>query len=371
MTETSPLPTRNSLSRYFLRLGAAGFGGPVALVGYMHRDLVETRGWITEEEYREGLALAQLSPGPLAAQLCFYFGYIRAGLLGAGLSGLAFVLPSFVIVVALGVAYVRYGGLAWMQAVFYGVGAAVIGLISRSAYSLARKTMDKDFLLWGIFLVVAVGTAITGRELVSLILAAGALVWIVRTPPAVLRRGGTVAEAGSTVLLLQILGFFAYAGSFIFGSGLAIVPFLHGGVVLEHHWLTERQFLDAVAVALITPGPVVITTGFIGYLVAGLAGACVAAGATFLPSFLFTVLPAPYFHRYGKRPWLASIVTGITAGATGAISGAVIVLARHSLVDGTTVLIAVSAFGLTWLRWKIPEPLIIVAAALIGLGVRG
>ena len=363
-------PTRGDLSRYFLRLGALGFGGPIALVGYMHRDLVEARGWFTEEEYREGIALAQLSPGPLAAQLCFYVGYLRGGITGSALSGLAFVLPSFAMVVAMGWAYVRYGGLSWVQAVFYGVGAAVIGLISRSAYGLTRKTIGKDLLLWGIFLVVAVGTAVTGREIVSLILAGGALVWIVRSPPAALRRRGTVAEAWSVILLLKILGFFAYAGSFVFGSGLAIVPFLHGGVVLEHHWLTERQFLDAVAVALITPGPVVITTGFIGYLVAGLAGACVAAGATFLPSFLFTVIPAPYFHRYGKRPWLAATVAGITAGATGAIAGAVIVLARQSLVDVTTVLIAAGAFGLTWLKWKVPEPFIVVAAALIGLAVR-
>src|SRR3954449_6829882 len=158
------------LALYFLRLGALGFGGPIALVGYMHRDLVETRRWVSEDEYREGLALAQLSPGPLAAQLCFYLGYIRAGILGAALSGIAFVLPSFLIVVALGWAYVRYGGLPWMQAAFYGVGASVIGLITRSAYGLARKTLGKDLLLWGIFVVVAAATAITGREIVSLIL---------------------------------------------------------------------------------------------------------------------------------------------------------------------------------------------------------
>src|SRR3954451_4031937 len=361
------MPTITSLAGYFLRLGALGFGGPIALVGYMHRDLVETRRWVSEDEYREGLALAQLSPGPLAAQLCFYLGYIRAGILGATLSGIAFVLPSFLIVLALGWAYVRYGGLPWMQAVVYGVGAAVIGLISRSAYNLARKKIRRDVLLWGILIVVAVATAITGREIISLIVAAGALVWLLRAPPAALRRRGTMAEAVSGLLLLQILGFFAYAGTFVFGSGLAIVPFLHGGVVLEHQWLSEREFLDAVAVALITPGPVVITTGFIGYLVAGLAGACVAAGATFLPSFLFTVIPAPYFHRYGKRPWLVAIVTGITAAATGAIAGAVLVLARQSLVDLTTVLIALTTFALTWLRWKIPEPFIIAAAALVGL----
>ena len=368
MNQHSRPVTRLELAGYFLRLGALGFGGPIALVGHMHRNLVDTRAWITDDEYREGLALAQLSPGPLAAQLCFYLGYIRGGVLGATLSGLSFVLPSLVMVLALGYAYVRYGGLPWMQAVFYGVGAAVIGIITRSAYGLARKTLGRDSLLWAIFLVVGAGTAVTGREIVPLILAGGVVVWLVRAPPAF--RRGTLAEVGSTVLLLQILGFFAYAGTFVFGSGLAIVPFLHGGVVLEHRWLTERQFLDAVAVALITPGPVVITTGFIGYLVAGFAGACVAAGATFLPAFLFTIVPAPYFHRYGKRPWLVAIVAGITAGATGAIAGAVIVLARHSVLDLTTTLIALAAFAMAWLPWKVPEPCIIGLAALIGLVAR-
>ncbi len=361
------VPTRSELSAYFLRLGATGFGGPVALIGSMHRNLVEERGWVSEEEYREGVALAQLSPGPLAAQLCFYLGFLRGGVPGAALSGLAFVLPSFLMVVGLGWAYSRYGGLPWMQAVFYGVGAAVIGLISKSAYRLTSKALGRDALLWGIFLVLGAITALTARENIALIVLAGLVVWLVRAPPAWLRRSGTAAEVGRVVLLLQLLGFFTYAGSFVFGSGLAIVPFLHGGVVLERHWLTEQQFLDAVAVALITPGPVVITTGFIGYLVAGLPGACVAAGATFLPCFLFTVVPAPYFHRYGKRPGLAALIAGITAAATGAIAGAVVVLARQSLHDMPTVALAAGAFGLTLLRWKIPEPLIVAAAALIGM----
>jgi chromate transporter len=254
-----------------------------------------------------------------------------------------------------------------MQAVFYGVGASVIGLIARSAYGLARKTMGRDALLWGILLVVAVATAMTGRESVSLIIAGGVVVWLVRAPPSILRRAGTAGEGGSAILLLQLLGFFAYAGTFVFGSGLAIVPFLHGGVVLEHRWLTERQFLDAVAVAFITPGPVVITTGFIGYLVAGMTGACVAAAATFLPAFLFTVVPAPYFHRHGSRPALAAVVAGVTAGATGAIVGAVVVLGRQSIVDSTTAGLALGAFALTWLPWKIPDPLIVLLAALVGV----
>jgi len=257
-----------------------------------------------------------------------------------------------------------------MQAVFYGVGASVIGLIAKSAYGLSRKTMGGDPLLWAILIVVAVATAVTERESVSLIVAGGVVVWLVRAPPPVLRRSGTAGEGASVILLLHILGFFAYAGTFVFGSGLAIVPFLHGGVVLEHRWLTERQFLDAVAVAFVTPGPVVITTGFIGYLVAGMAGACVAAGATFLPAFLFTVIPAPYFHRYGKRPWLAAVVAGVTAGATGAIVGAVLVLGRRSIIDLPTTLIALGAFALTWLKWKIPDPVIVLLAALAGLAIR-
>ncbi len=356
--------TRWSLTRYFLRLGALGFGGPIALVGAMHRDLVGTRGWISEAEYREGMALAQLSPGPLAAQLCFYIGYLRGGVAGAALVGLAFVLPSFLMVLMLGWAYVRFGGMAWVQAVFYGVGAAVIGLIARSAWGLVRKSLGQDALLWAIAVVLALSTIYFGRELVSLILLGGALTLLVRSPPAWLRRTGRAAEAGS---LLVLAGFFTYAGTFVFGSGLAIVPFLYGGVVQQHHWLTEGQFRDAVAVALITPGPVVITVGFIGYLVAGWSGAVVAAAATFLPCFVLTVVPAPYFRRSGERPWMRSLVAGITAGAVGAIAGAVVVLGRQSVRDVATAIIALVT-GVVATRFRrVPEPVLILLAGLLGL----
>jgi chromate transporter len=151
----------SELLRYALRLGSVGFGGPVALVGYMHRDLIERRMWISESEFKEGLTLAQLMPGPLAAQLAIYLGYVHYGVLGATVVGVAFVLPSFVMVVALGWAYVEYGGIAWMQAVFYGVGAAVIGIITLSAYKLTRKTMGKDVLTWLIWAASGVVTVIT------------------------------------------------------------------------------------------------------------------------------------------------------------------------------------------------------------------
>lgn len=363
---------------YFLRLGSLGFGGPVALVGYMHRDLVEQRGWITEADYKVGLALAQLAPGPLAAQLGIYMGFVHYRILGATLVGVAFVLPSFLMVVALGWAYVNYGGLAWMQAVFYGVGAAVVGIIAMSAYKLTRKSIGEDKLLWAVYLGLAVTTVILESELVSLVLAAGILVWVVRAKPRVGGGGlaavaplslpqGAAAAAADPSILLQIALFFAKAGAFVFGSGLAIVPFLYGGTVTELQWLTESQFVDAVAVAMITPGPVVITVGFIGYLVAGLPGAVIASVATFLPCYLLTVIPAPYFKKYGSRPGIVAFVEGVTAAAIGAITGAVIVIAQRSITDVPTTLLALGTVALLWKFKKLQEPVIVLGAAIIGL----
>ena len=368
------------LVRYMLRLGTLGFGGPVALAGYMRRDLVDDRHWITESDYKEGLALAQLAPGPMAAQLAIYLGYVHYRILGATLAGLAFVIPSFIMVVALGWAYLRYGGLTWMQSVFYGVGAAVIGIIAMSAYKLTTKSVGKDKLLWAIYLVMAAVTVITESEIAWMFLAAGVLVWFWRAPPkwtcigklhvsaaTQLPLAAAVASSFDWPLLMQIGIFFAKAGAFVFGSGLAIVPFLYGGVVTETHWLTEKQFVDAVAVAMITPGPVVITVGFIGYLIAGFPGACVAALGTFIPCYLFTIIPAPYFKKYGKLPGLVAFVDGVTAAAIGAITGAVIVLSKRSLIDIPTVLIALVTVALLWRFKKLQEPVIVAGSALLGL----
>lgn len=360
---------------YFLKLGTWGFGGPVALVGYMHCDLVEDKKWISESDYKEGLALSQLAPGPLAAQLSIYIGYVHYRILGSTLVGLAFVLPSFAMVLCIGYAYVLYGGLPWMQAIFYGVGAAVIGIIAIASYKLTTKSIGKDKLLWVIFLILAATTFVAEEENPWLILLSGVVVWLVKSPPKWLVSAPLIAP----VLLLQvqtidaesrlwqIVWFFAKAGAFVFGSGLAIVPFLYGGVVKEFQWLTEQQFVDAVAVAMITPGPVVITVGFIGYLTAGFWGAVVAALATFVPCYLFTIIPAPYFKKYGKHPAIKAFVDGVTAAAIGAIAGAVLVLGKRTLNDLPTTLISLFTIGILLRFKKLQEPAIIGIAAFVGI----
>ena len=371
--------------RYFLYLGSLGFGGPVALAGFMHRDLVEKRRWVPEDEYRLGMALAQIMPGPLAAQLAIALGYFRHGVIGATAVGLAFCVPSFLMVVAISMAYVRFGGLWWMQALFYGIGASVIAIIAIAAYKLSRSTNKRDPLLWAIFAALAVITVWTQAELAEAFIVAGMIVLFARARPG-FRSGVLMGLGGAAVVLLiwlierwflsvgvggqhvlvQILLFFTKAGSFVFGSGLAIVPFLHQGVVQQFGWLNEQQFIDAVAVAMITPGPVVITVVFIGFLVAGLLGAIAAAIGIFLPVYVFTVIPAPWFSRNRDNAQLKAFVQGATAAATGALSGAVVVIALRAIYDVPTVLIALVSLGVLW-RYKLPEPILVAVAGVVGL----
>jgi chromate transporter len=364
---------------YFLRLGTFGFGGPIALAGRMDRDLVEERRWLSRQDYVEGLAFSQLSPGPLAAQLAMYIGWVRAGRMGAALVAVAFIAPSFLMAVCLASVYIAYERLPWIQDVFYGVGAAVIAIIAQSSYRLTRKTIGKDLFLWLLFAGVAVTTVWTGSEIVWLFVLCGVLSVVVKQPPAFLQRGSARTALGFAWLSTGLQGtasgslvwtltlYFLKAGAFVFGSGLAIVPFLYGGVVNQFHWLTERQFVDAIAVAMITPGPVVITAAFIGYMVAGLIGGTAAAAAVFAPPFLIVILAAPYYRRFAGNPRVKAFVQGVTAAAVGAIAGAVVIMARRSLVDWVTVAIAVVVLGALGKLKKVPEPLLILAAGIVGL----
>lgn len=381
--DSSTLFSLRDLIVYFLRLGTFGFGGPIALAGYMQKDLVEERRWFSKQDYLEGLAFSQLSPGPLAAQLAMYLGWLRAGSLGATAVGMAFIAPSFLMVLALAALYVHFGSLPWIQGMFYGIGAAVIAIIVRSAIKLIRTTVGKDWLLWTIFAALSITTAWTKSEIVWLFILCGFVAMMIKAPPALPVRATPLMSLSLHPLLTGIHGvaaaatvgtlffFFLKAGAFVFGSGLAIVPFLYGGVVVKFRWLTERQFVDAVAVAMITPGPVVITSGFIGYLVAGVLGALTAAWAVFAPPYFIVLFGAPYYRRFAQNRQVKAFVQGVTAAAVGAIAGAAYILARRSLIDITTVTIAVVTLAVLMFTRKIPEPVLILTAGVAGVLLHG
>src|SRR6266540_624694 len=392
-------PGLRAVLGYFLGLGTWGFGGPIATVGYMQRDLVERHGWLDREDFLNGVALGQTMPGPLAAQVAMWVGYLERGPLGAFLVAIPFIAPSFALVVAVAAVYVRYQGLQVVQSLFYGIAPGVMAIIAIAAVKLARLTNRRDPRLWAISLLVGAVTAITGTEIAVLFIAAGLVMILLDAPPRPVRRalgravrlarrrGRSVSvvlaplpllAATSTSTATTILGvatagtlvtlglFFLKAGAFIFGSGLAIVPFLREGVVHQHHWLTQRQFLDAVAMGLITPGPVVITAAFIGYLVGGFPGSLVATAAIFTPIYLGVVVPGRWFLRHKDNPQVKAFVKGATAAAAGAIAGATIVLTRQAITDLPTAAIGLVSLGLLW-RFKLKEPLIVLGGAIAGL----
>ena len=370
---------RRGLLLYYLGLGTWGFGGPIAAVGYMQRDLVEKRGWIDRDAFVDGVALGQMMPGPLAAQVTMWVGYLEGGPIGALATAAMFILPSFVGVLMVAILYARYEGLSVVQDLFYGIAPGVMAIIAIAAIKLARLTNRSDRRLWIISVALAVVTAATGAEIALLFVAAGFLMLFLDAPPKWLRRGTVpaavpvlaahgpwIVAGGSTGTAVALGLFFCKAGAFIFGSGLAIVPFLREGVVHQHHWLTERQFLDAVAMGLITPGPVVITATFIGYLVAGVAGAVVATVGIFTPIYLGVVIPGRWFVRHRDKPEMRAFVKGATAAAAGAIAGATVVLTRGAVVDVKTGAIALTALLLLW-RFRIKEPYIVLLSGLAGL----
>jgi chromate transporter len=372
----SRVPIRD-LALYYLRLGALGFGGPVALVGQMERELVQERKWLTKEEMREGIAVCQSMPGPLAIQVGIYISYLRGGFWGAWAGGWAFILPNFVIVATLGALYTYFGGLSPVTAIFYGVAPAVIALILSSCYSLAKLGME-DWLQWAIAAVCFVVTVAVQAEVALLFLASG-IVGIAyygslfrgKTVPslpllAALAVTAPTTNAAAGSILGKLLLFFLKAGSLTFGSGLVIVPFLEKGLVQQTGWLDERQFLVAVAMGMISPGPVVITATFVGYLVAGFWGSLVSTVGIFLPSFLFVLLVAPILVRNRANLNVKGFVKGAYAAAIGTILGACVLLGKIAIGDWLTVLIALVSL-IVLVRWKVSNPVLVAATAMIGL----
>ncbi len=377
---TQRVPIRE-LVTYYLRLGLLGFGGPVALVGQMERELVAERKWLTKEEMREGIAVCQSLPGPLAIQVGIWISYIRGGFWGAWAGGWAFILPNFIIVAVLGALYVHFGGLSPVKAIFYGVSPAVIALILHSCYRLTKLGME-DWLQWlvaaGCFAVtVAIQAEVALLFIVSGvvgILYYGSLFRGRRTSALSVLAGvplfaGTAAVPGAvaeTSILIKLLTFFLKAGSLTFGSGLVIVPFLEKGLVQQTGWLNEREFLVAVAMGMISPGPVVITATFVGYLVAGFWGSLVATIGIFLPSFLLVLVVAPILVRHRANPNVQGFVKGAYAAAIGTILGACVLLGKIAIGDWLTALVAIGSLA-ALLRWKVSNPLLVAATAIIGL----
>ena len=365
------------LVRYFLRLGCLGFGGPVALVGQMERELVDGKQWLTKDQMRESIAICQSLPGPLAIQVGIYISYLRGGFWGAWAGGWAFILPNFIIVAALGALYVYLGDLKPVTAIFYGVSPAVIALILHSCYRLARLGME-DWLQWGIAAVCLAITVILQAEVALLFIGAG-IVGILyygslfRKAPATLSgvvivpaAAGPVAPVVGGSTLSKLLLFFLKAGSLTFGSGLVIVPFLEQGLVQQYNWLDERQFLIAVAIGMISPGPVVITATFVGYLVAGFWGSLVSTIGIFLPSFLLILIAAPLLARHRGNANVQGFVKGAYAAAIGTILGACILLGRIAIGDWLTALIGIVSLVVLF-RWNVSNPMLIAATAVVGL----
>jgi chromate transporter len=381
--DATPKLSVRELVGYFLRLGLMGFGGPVALVGQMEKELVGEREWLTRQQMREAVAVCQSLPGPLAIQVGIFICYLRGGFWGAWAGGWAFILPNFVIVAALGALYSYLGDLKPVTAIFYGVSPAVIALILHSTYRLTRLGME-DWLQWAIAAACALVTIVLEAEVAVLFIASGALGVIYygalsqgrRPPTSLLLAGAPMAAAPAAVavtpvvtsgsVLVKLGLFFLKAGALTFGSGLVIVPFLQQGLVTEYSWLNEREFLIAVAVGMISPGPVVITATFVGYLVAGFWGSLVSTIGIFLPSFLLVLIAAPLVARHRQSRSLQGFIKGAYGAAIGTILGSCVLLGRIAIGDWLTALIGIASLAVLF-RWKVSNPLLFAAAACVGL----
>jgi chromate transporter len=346
----------------------------VALVGQMDRELVTEKRWVSKEQMREAIAICQSLPGPLAIQVGIYLSYLRGGFWGAWAGGWAFILPNFLIVAALGALYVHFGGLKPVTAIFYGVSPAVIALILHSCYRLAKLGME-DWLQWTVAAACFAVTVLLQAEVALLFIGAGVVGVLYygrfwrpssATPLLAAVPLAPAAPAAGASTVTKLLLFFLKAGALTFGSGLVIVPFLQQGVVQQYGWLNERDFLVAVAVGMISPGPVVITATFVGYLVAGLWGSLAATVGIFFPSFILVLVAAPILARHRANRNVQGFVKGAYAAAIGTILGACVLLGRIAIGDWLTILIGTSAL-IALFRWRVSNPLLMAVTAAVGL----
>lgn len=361
---------------YFLYLGSCCFGGPIALVGYMQNDLVDKKNWFSKEEFLNGLAFSKLVPGPLAVQLGMYLGYLRFNTLGATLVLLALIIPPSSIVILISYLYVKYNGLSWLHAFLYGVSPAVIGIIFKASFNLAKITIQKDFLLFFIFTIACLLNIFTKFEMSLLIISSGIIYLLLDKrnalnpnllafPLFLINNFNNSTKNNPTLIKLFI--FFLKSGALVFGSGFAIIPFLYRGTVNDYHWLTEKEFMDAIAIGMITPGPVLVIVTFIGFILKGLPGAIISTLAVFLPVYLFVIFLSPLFTKHSSNTNLNKFLKGVTAAVCGSIVASCLILAQKAIIDIPTLIIAGASIFLIFKTNKIPDPVLIIFFGLVGI----
>jgi chromate transporter len=371
-------PSLWRLIKYFLYLGFIGFGGPLALIGYMRRDLVEKRGWISHSNFLNGLALSSLCPGPLATQVAVYIGWLHARILGATAVLIALTLPAFLMILTLAIAYTHYGDVSWARSAFYGISACVIAIVIRNAYELSKMIVARDHWLWVVFILNIFIATTAHIQIYWTFLISGLLVWIIKTPPQFLYSSiflvpfsWNLESLGNHHIIAKLFLYFAWAGTVVFGSGYAVIPFIHEGVVQNYHWLSETQFMDAISIGMITPGPIVLAVAFMGYLIAGIKGALVTTIGIFLPCYLCVILFAPHFHRIAHHEGVKAFIQGVTIAVAGAITGSAITLGKSAITDLPTVGIFLGTSFMLYQFKKIREPVWLLIAAGVGMLCKG
>jgi len=352
---------------YFLKIGLLGFGGPMAHIAMMDDELVEKRKWASKEEFLDGLAVCNMLPGPASTQLGIYIGYIRGGILGGILAGTSFILPAFIIITLLSYLYFNYGAIPQVKGILYGVNAVVIALISSSLYKMGKKSID-DLKGTLIFISSAIAVYLLKVNMIFVLIVGGILGVIIYYKKPNIKRNYMIAVPFLAVdsTLIRLFAFFGKVGSFIYGGGLVIIPFIEQEVVERLGWMTQQEFLTGISFGQITPGPVVITSAFIGYKVFGFIGAFVATLAVFLPSFVFILIAAPYLKKIKNIPWVKAFLKGINAAVIGTILASILILIPNALIDIWTILIAIGGFIVLW-KYKINVFYCVGIAGVLGV----
>jgi chromate transporter len=383
------------IARVFLKIGAMSYGGP-AIMGIMQTEIQEKREWISKQEFVEGLALVNMLPGPGATQLGIFIGHAKAGLTGGILAGVCFVLPAFLIMLALAATYVAFGTLPTMRNAFYGIGPVVVGIFAASVYRLGKGTIRERSQI-AIAAAAAIVMLFTPVGLVMTLMAAGCVGIAIFDS----RRTGLIAlaaviaafgsyylidilltrfimptadfpEKSNTILpsLWELGAFFFKVGAFTFGGGLSMLAFIQEQVVNQFGWLTPQEFVDGLALGQLTPGPILMLAAFIGFKLAGATGAAVAGSAIFLPSFLMMLSVLPLLRKLKELQWLRAFMRGVGPAVIGALAVSLVQMAPHAAPDVFTWVLLALTIGIILLRNVGPLPMM-AGGGMIGLLSRG